>query len=173
MIHKVMLKMIDYNYGCPELVNHALKVYGFAKIIGEEEHLPEKKQMILEMASVLHDIGIRPSEAKYQSCSGKYQEIEGPPIALKLLKDCNVPEDMVQRICFLIAHHHTYQSVDDIDYQILIEADFLVNMFEEKMSKEQIQIAKEKYFKTQTGKQLVMDLYEREYPIPSIFASML
>ena len=43
MIHKVMLKMIDYNYGCPELVNHALKVYGFAKIIGEEEHLPEKK----------------------------------------------------------------------------------------------------------------------------------
>ncbi len=37
----------------------------------------------------------------------------------------------------------------------------MVNMFEEKMSKEQIQIAKEKYFKTQTGKQLVMDLYER------------
>ena len=71
---------------------------------------------------------------------------------------------MVQRICFLIAHHHTYQSVDDIDYQILIEADFLVNMFEEKMSKEQIQIAKEKYFKTQTGKQLVMDLYERNTP---------
>ena len=56
------------------------------------------------------------------------------------------PEDMVQRICFLIAHHHTYQSVDDIDYQILIEADFLVNMFEEKMSKEQIQIAKRKIF---------------------------
>ena len=115
----------------------------------------------------------QPKIVQYFQCSGKYQEIEGPPIALKLLKDCNVPEDMVQRICFLIAHHHTYQSVDDIDYQILIEADFLVNMFEEKMSKEQIQIAKEKYFKTQTGKQLVMDLYEREYPIPSIFASML
>ncbi len=81
----------------------------------------------------MHDIGIRPSEAKYQSCSGKYQEIEGPPIALKLLKKIAMcPEDMVQRICFLIAHHHTYQSVDDIDYQILIEADFLVNMFERK-----------------------------------------
>ena len=66
MIHKVILKMIDYNYGCPELVNHALKVYGFAKTIGEAEHLPEKKQTILEMAAVLHDIGIRPSEAKYQ-----------------------------------------------------------------------------------------------------------
>ena len=169
MIHKVILKMIDYNYGCPELVNHALKVYGFAKTIGEAEHLPEKKQT----TAVLHDIGIRPSEAKYQSCSGKYQEMEGPPIALEMLKDCSVPEDMIQRICFLIAHHHTYQSVDDIDYQILIEADFLVNMFEEKMSKEQIQIAKEKYFKTQAGKQLVTDLYEREYPIPSIFASML
>ncbi len=37
-------------------------------------------------------------------------------------------------------------------------------MFEEKMSKEQIQIAKEKYFKTQTGKQLVTDLYEGNTP---------
>ncbi len=54
----------------------------------------------------------------------KYQEIEGPPIALEILKDCSVSEDMIQRICFLIAYHHTYQSVDDIDYQILIEADF-------------------------------------------------
>ena len=160
MIHKVMLKMIDYNYGCPELVNHALKVYGFAKIIGEEEHLPEKKQTILEMASVLHDIGIRPSEAKYQSCSGKYQEIEGPPIALKLLKDCNVPEDMVQRICFLIAHHHTYQSVDDIDYQILIEADFLVNIMEDGLSKEAALKAYESIFKTTCGKMICREMFD-------------
>ena len=62
MVHKVILKMIDYNYGCPELVNHALKVYGFAKTIGEAEHLPEKKQTILELSAILHDIGIRPSE---------------------------------------------------------------------------------------------------------------
>ena len=95
MIHNVILKMIDYNYGCPELVNHALKVYGFAKTIGSKKHLSEKKQTILEMAAVLHDIGIRPSEAKYQSCSGKYQEIEGPPIALEILKDCSVSEDMI------------------------------------------------------------------------------
>ena len=160
MIHKVMLKMIDYNYGCPELVNHALKVYGFAKIIGEEEHLPEKKQTILEMASVLHDIGIRPSEAKYQSCSGKYQEIEGPPIALKLLKDCNVPEDMVQRICFLIAHHHTYQSVDDIDYQILIEADFLVNIMEDGLSKEAALKAYHNIFKTVCGKTICREMFD-------------
>ena len=173
MIHKVMLKMIDYNYGCPELVNHAMKVYSFAKTIGETEHLPKKKQGILEMAAVLHDIGIRPSEAKYQSCSGTYQEIEGPPIALEILQDCDVPEDMTQRICFLIGHHHTYESVDDIDFQILREAELLVNMFEEKMGKEQIQMAKGKYFKTETGKQLVTHLYEREYPLPSIFASML
>lgn len=52
MVHTVILKMIDYNYGCPELVNHALKVYGFAKTIGEAEHLSEKKQSILEMAAV-------------------------------------------------------------------------------------------------------------------------
>ena len=34
---------------------------------------------------------------------------------------------MVNRIIFLVAHHHTFQEVDGIDYQILLEADYLVN----------------------------------------------
>ena len=38
---------------------------------------------------------------------------------------------MVERICYLIGHHHTYKDVDGADYQLLLEADFLVNAYED------------------------------------------
>jgi HD-GYP domain-containing protein (c-di-GMP phosphodiesterase class II) len=60
----VIEKMIAYHYGCPELVNHALKVFSFAKAIDEKEKIPAGQQKILEWAAVLHNIGIRGSEEK-------------------------------------------------------------------------------------------------------------
>ena len=37
------------------------------------------------------------------------------------------PEGYADRIAFLISHHHTIDQIDGMDYQILIEADYLVN----------------------------------------------
>lgn len=42
-----------------------------------------------------------------------------------------VSEDETNRICYLIAHHHTYDNVEGLDYRILLEADFLVNAMED------------------------------------------
>lgn len=42
--------------------------------------------------------------------------------------------DEIDRICYLVGHHHTYVNVDGIDYRILLEADFLVNAYEDEMS---------------------------------------
>ncbi len=55
-------------------VQHFIKVHSFAKLIGEEEHLDEKLLYILEAAAYVHDIGIRPAEAKFGRCDGKLQE---------------------------------------------------------------------------------------------------
>ena len=52
-----------------------------------------------------------------------------------------------QRVQYLIAHHHTYDNINSIDWQILVEADFLVNMFEESLPKSSVQNAYEKYLK--------------------------
>ncbi|MDR1580195.1 MAG: hypothetical protein LBS35_07545 [Synergistaceae bacterium] len=41
--------------------------------------------------------------------------------------------DITERVVYLVEHHHTYSDVDGPDYQILLEADFLVNMHEEEM----------------------------------------
>lgn len=41
------------------------------------------------------------------------------------------PKDFVEEVCDLVARHHTYTGVDRLTLRILIEADFLVNAYEE------------------------------------------
>ena len=85
MIAQLMSDMIQYFQQDIKRINHALKVYDFAYIISKETHVDEDKHLMISVAALLHDIGIKEAERKYQSCSGKYQEIEGPPIATQIL----------------------------------------------------------------------------------------
>lgn len=151
--------MIHYFEGDTRRINHFLKVYGFAKAIGEEENISADTQNILEIAAITHDIGIKKSEEKYQSSSGHYQQIEGPGEARTLLQECNVEKAVIERVCFLIAHHHTYENMVGEDYQILVEADFLVNIFEDEMKRPAIESVKEKIFRTQSGIRILEELY--------------
>ena len=132
-------------------INHFLKVYGYAKMIGECENLDDSMQEILEVTAVLHDVGIKVAEQKYNSSAGHYQQLEGPPVAKKILDELGYPDDFVERVMYLIAHHHTYINIDGMDYQILVEADFLVNADEDRLSSDAIENFKEKIFKTTTG----------------------
>lgn len=157
-----MAKMIKYFNSDVHRINHSLKVYGFAKSIGDLENIGDDKLEILEIASILHDIGITESLKKYNSSSGEYQEIEGPPIALELLKDFNIKGEVVDRICYIIGNHHSYSKIDGIDFQILVEADFLVNIFEETMSNKTIKTIEEKYFKTKTGLSYLKSIYKNQ-----------
>lgn len=158
MIHLVLNEMIGYFGADVPRINHALKVYGFASAIGRSENLDVPTIQIIEMAAILHDIGIPASEKKYGSCIGKYQEIEGPPIARSILEKLKVAPSTIDRVCFLIGHHHTYTKIDNIDFQILVEADFLVNIFENEML-DRVNGIGLKYFKTKTGMQILNTLY--------------
>jgi hypothetical protein len=51
-----------------------------------------------------------------------------------LLEGLGIEAAYIDRVCWLIAHHHTYTNIKEIDYQILVEADFLVNFYEDDMS---------------------------------------
>ena len=155
----VLLEMIRYNAGDARRVNHLIKVYGFAKVIGEREGLDARTQEILEIAALTHDIGIRNSERKYGSCSGEHQQVEGPPEARTLLEALQADEALVERVCWLIAHHHTYSNIQELDYQILVEADFLVNAYEDEMDEDAIKTVRERIFRTKTGIELLDTLY--------------
>ncbi len=150
-IGHIIQEMIQYETGVPHRINHFLKVYGFAKAIGEQEDIDQETQHILEVTAVMHDIGIKISLEKFNSSSGHYQEIEGPPIAREILEKYKYDSKFIDRVCFLIAHHHSYDNIQGIDYQILVEADFLVNIYENEMEIDKIRSIKDRIFKTKTG----------------------
>lgn len=160
-IQQLAMAMISYNNGDPKRIQHTTKVHAYASLIGLEEGLDDETQFIVESAAMVHDIGIRASEKKYGYQNGKLQEQEGPAVARELLTSLGGYTDMqIERICWLIAHHHTYHASDDIDYQILIEADFLVNLFEDNESKEAIRKVRNSIFKTCSGLKMIDEMYE-------------
>lgn len=158
-IGTIITEMVRYEQGEPERVHHFLKVHAFARVIGESEGLSEREQEILEVAAVLHDVGIRASLRKYGSSAGPYQEKEGPEIARGMLTRLGYDEAFIDRVCYLIAHHHTYDAIEGKDYQILVEADFLVNMLEEHMDPETVKNVLEKLFKTAKGTAYLKTMY--------------
>jgi len=152
---RLALKMMDYYAGDARRINHFVKVHGFARFIGLQEGLNEHEQDILEAAALVHDIGIKISLEKYDSSAGHYQELEGPPIAMDMLSLLGYPDFMVERIGYLVGHHHTYGHIEGNDYQILVEADFLVNVIEHNMSDEQIASIRDRIFRTTAGRAML------------------
>ena len=156
----LIIKMTEFNDGDPKRIQHLIKVFEFAHIIGMKEGLDEETLKILDMASIMHDIGIRPSEQKYGKCNGKLQEQEGPAYAREMLSEFSgVSAEEVERVCYLIAHHHTYENVEGLDYRILLEADFLVNAMEDELDKEAIVHFRDKVFETKTGIHLINTMF--------------
>ena len=158
-IQKILQAMIEYDRGDVYRIQHFVKVYGFAHMQGIMEGMSGKELEILDIAAILHDIGIHPAEAKYNSDAGKYQEELGPDEARRLLAPFDLEEDVVDRVCFLIGHHHTYSGVDGLDWQIILESDFLVNSFEQELSQETIREVEKRVFKTESGKRALEEMF--------------
>ncbi len=159
MIGRVMALMIEYFGRDARRIHHFLKVYGFARAIALGEGAPEDVMRRIELAALTHDIGIKPSEEKYGSSAGHYQQIEGPAPARALLTRAGCAPEDVERVAWLIAHHHTYSEIQGLDYQILVEADFLVNIYEDQISPGTVASVRSKIFKTATGLRFLDEIY--------------
>jgi hypothetical protein len=160
--HHILQRMIFYNGRDAHRIQHALKVFAFAQHIGVQEKCSAQLLSIIEYAAALHDIGIHVAEDKYLSSAGKLQEIEGPPIAREMLTAEGVPADTIERVCFIIAHHHTFDSIDGVDFQIVVESDFLVNIYDEDLDKKAVASLGTTIFKTKTGTALLESIYKAE-----------
>lgn len=152
--NELIMKMTEYYSGEPHRIQHFMKVFAYARMMGELEGLDSKEQEILETAAIVHDIGIRVSEEKYGDCSGKHQEELGPDVAREMLGSLGYAGHVIDRVCYLVGHHHTYTDINGMDYQILVEADFLVNMFENENNNGPARVTLEKIFKTESGSML-------------------
>jgi HD superfamily phosphodiesterase len=146
--------MVRFDAGDARRIQHFVKVHAFARRIGLREGLDAETLARLEVVALTHDIGIRIAEAKYGSCTGPQQEEEGPPAAAELLAKLGFEKSFIERVCFLIGHHHSYDAIDAADFQILVEADFLVNLHEGDMSAEAVRHAYDAIFRTGAGREL-------------------
>lgn len=141
-------------------IEHSLKVYAYAQGIGGEEGLSDSDMLTLGAAALLHDIGIPPAKERYGSAAGSRQEEEGARAAPAILAKADVPEEMRDRIVWLVGHHHQENlAKDDRLLQILMEADYLVNLAEGNHPDKDPRGVLETFFRTETGKRYLRDLF--------------
>ena len=152
-------KMIEFYKGSIHDIGHFLKVWAMAKTIGELEGLDKHTQEVLELAAVVHDISCPLCREKYGNTDGKNQELESPPLVETFFEGLSVERGDVERISWLVAHHHTYTNIDGLDHQILLEADFLVNAGESGYARSTIENFRQRVFRTSAGTGLLDSMY--------------
>lgn len=137
---------------------HALKVLEFADRIVEHE---KADPLVVKAAAVLHDIGIQEAERKHGSSAGKYQEIEGPPIARRVLEVLSVDPERVAHVCKIVGSHHSARDIDTLEFRIIWDADWLVSLPEERpgLAGSELDAFIERTFKTGAGRQIAKEAF--------------
>lgn len=143
-----------FNHQDPMRIQHLTKVNRFAQLIGRMEKLGAHTQFVTEYAALVHDIGIWPAEEKYGRSDGKLQEQDDTVYARIMLEELDIAKEDIERRCYLVRLHHTYTDINGIDYQILVEANFLVNFYEDALGQKAIKSAFKNIFCTASGKRL-------------------
>lgn len=158
-VSEIARKMILSSNGNRHDIDHFMKVYAYARTIGRCEGLDQAAQTVLEAAAIVHDIARPLCREKYGNTNGAHQEREGPALARDFLSDSGLPRDAVDRIAWLVGHHHTLRGIDSPDHQILVEADYLVNAEESRYPRENVENTLERVFRTETGRALLRAMY--------------
>ncbi len=150
---RVSLAMRKYFGDDQKRIQHALDVTSHAEEIGKNNG--KNDMMVIMAAALLHDIGIKNAELKFNSSSAKYQHIEGPPVAKKILNTLKAPGELIEEVCDIIGHHHWPRDEETMNFKVLYDADLIVNMVElyqkEPHSAEQLQQLVDSSFLTKAG----------------------
>lgn len=152
-------KMIRFSEGNVHDIEHFLKVWAYARTIGQQEKLDDHTQMVLELSALVHDIACPLCREKYGNTNGKLQERESAPLVEEFFSHEDIDESDVNRIADIVSRHHTYTGVDGIDLRILLEADFIVNAGEKGYGRAAVLKARELVFETRSGTRILDSIY--------------
>ncbi len=158
-IAEIMKKMIDFSDSNIHDIDHFIRVWTYAKTIGELESLDAETQYILEVSAITHDIACPLCREKYGSTNGKHQETEGAPMVRDFLRDTGLTDAQIDRVAFLVGHHHTFTDVCGKDYQILLEADYIANASENGYERRSVENFIHKIMRTESGKALAKAVF--------------
>ena len=135
-------------------IDHALAVLRYAEqIMGAGDDV---SGLVVRAAAILHDIGIPEAARKHGDTAGKYQELEGPPVARGILTDMKVDGAIIDHVSRIIANHHSAKEIDTPEFRIVWDADWLVNIPNEFDITDKARMSEliEKVFKTDRGKRI-------------------
>ncbi|MHC4354069.1 MAG: HD domain-containing protein [Planctomycetota bacterium] len=155
---KLIYEMEKYFAGDEKRAEHAIAVLNYAEQIQAVEG---GDPLIVRAAAILHDIGIHEAERKHGSSAGKYQEIEGPPIAAEMLGQFDISAEVLDHIGKIIANHHSAKDIDTIEFRVVWDADWLVNIPAEfpDVGEAKLREIIDKTFKTREGRRLAGELF--------------
>ena len=115
---------------------------------------------IVIAAAVFHDIGIKNAELKYGSSAAEYQEIEGPPVTREILAALGYEESFIKEVCDIVGHHHHPRDEESVNFDVLYDADMLVNLAESQESRgvgKILSYLRHATFRTSAGRQIAFD----------------
>ena len=158
-IPEILKKMIDFSEGNLHDIDHLVRVWSYARTIGALEGLDDSAQFVLEVAAIVHDIACPLCREKYGNTNGKLQEKEGAPLARAFLADAGMAPEDVERVAFLVAHHHTLTGIEGDDWQILVEADYIANAEENGDSPEKVRHFRDRVARTDAGRALMTSMF--------------
>ncbi|MDD3776676.1 MAG: HD domain-containing protein [Actinomycetota bacterium] len=155
---KVTRQMEDYFSQYPQHIEHTKRVLGYAKQIMNAEG---GDSTVITAAALLHDIGLLESKRKYGSYAGKYQQIEGPPIARKFLEEADASPELIDEVCAIVGSHHTRGVINTTNFHVIWDADWLVNFatLHGKESQQKKAELIDKLLITETGKKMARNIY--------------
>lgn len=162
-LEKLKKEMILYNRGDPMRIQHFLKVHSLCALLGKMESLDDNAQFLLEATALVHDIGARIAEKQFSQDFRAHHEQIGAQEAVSLLASMGgYTEDQIERVKYIVGNHHHYNKIDGLDFQLLVEADFMVNAFEKSLAKEAIRTFQERICKTESGQQILSAMFETQ-----------
>ena len=139
-------------------IRHAHRVTDYAQQLLRSE---AGDRTIVIAAAVLHDIGIHEAERKHGSTGGKFQEMEGPPIARRILTGLGFGPEGTDEVCDIIGHHHSPGHINTANFAILYDADWLANLRDDYDIHDRGKLSAiiDRVFLTPSGRSLARRLY--------------
>ena len=156
--NEIIKKMIIYFGYNNKYINHTYRVLDYAEEISDIE---KSDPDIVIYSAILHDIGIPECEKKYNSAEGQLQEMEGPPVAREILESLSINEEIIKEVCEIVGCHHSPGEVETMNFKIMWDADWLVNVPDVYDIKDKTNLVEiiNKTFMTKSGLEKAKEIY--------------